>query len=150
MRKSKRLLKRGWGNIKSLVTKGERKSSSRKEIGFGFTWKRRYSLLKRSPNSLFQIIRKIKNNSYELDLPPSYNLSNSFNVCDLSPSDIAYKNLWSKSLKEGDDNECLTTHDTIQALPMRITRSMSRGETFIPSTLSILHFIMLISLSGIS
>ena len=47
----------------------------------------------------FQVIRKINNNAYELDLPPTYNISNSFNVCNLSPFDIGFKNLWSNSLQ---------------------------------------------------
>jgi len=62
----------------------------------------------------FQVIRRIDNNAYELDLPPNYNISNSFNVCDLSPFDIGFKNSWSNSLQEGEDDEGLTTQRTIE------------------------------------
>jgi len=43
----------------------------------------------------FQILRKINNNAYELDLHSSYNISNSFSVSDLSPFDVRLKNSWS-------------------------------------------------------
>jgi len=79
----------------------------------------------------------MNNNAYELDLPPSYNMSNSFNVCDISPFDVRYKNSWLNSLQEGEDDEELTTQDTMKALPRRITGSMTRGKTFIPSSLSL-------------
>jgi hypothetical protein len=33
----------------------------------------------------FKVIRKINDNAYEIDLPSTYSVSNSFNVVDLSP-----------------------------------------------------------------
>ena len=73
----------------------------------------------------FQILKRINNNAYELDLPPSYNVSNSFNVSDLSPFDIGLKNSWSNSLQEGEDDEDVTTSSSSkEANPRRITRSM--------------------------
>jgi len=58
-------------------------------------------------------------------------------VCDLSPSDVGYKNSWSNSLQEGEDDEGLTTQDAMEALLRRITRSMSREETSNLSSLSL-------------
>ena len=78
----------------------------------------------------FQVIRKINNNTYELDLPPSYNISNSFNVCDLSPLDVGFKNLWMNSLQEGEDDEGVTTPSSMENLSRRITRSMTKREAF--------------------
>jgi len=85
----------------------------------------------------FQVIRRINNNAYELDLPPSYNISNSFNVCDFSPFDVGFKNSWLNSLQEGDDEGLTTTTATLEAPSRTITRSMSREESSIPSSLSL-------------
>jgi len=102
-----------------------------------FPTQRKSKLLPRGDGP-FQVIRRINNNAYELDLPPNYNISNSFNVCDLSPFNVGFKNLWSNSLQEGEDDEGLTNHDTsIESPSRRITRSMSRGESSIPSPLSL-------------
>jgi len=73
-----------------------------------FPTQRKFKLLPRGDGP-FQVIRRINNNAYKLDLPPSYNISNSFNVCDLSPFDVGFKNLWSNSLQEGEDDEGVTT-----------------------------------------
>jgi len=102
-----------------------------------FPTQRKSKLLPRGDGP-FQVIRRINNNAYELDLPPRYNISNSFNVCDLSPFDVGFKNLWSNSLQEGEDDEGVTTTTTsLEAPSRRITRSMSRGESSIPSSLSL-------------
>lgn len=47
----------------------------------------------------FQVVRKINNNAYELELPPSYNMSHTFNVSDLSPFDIDVANVVAFSLR---------------------------------------------------
>ena len=104
--KSRKPLRGELRNNKRMVTREERKSFSKREIGYG--------------------------------LPPSYNISNSFNVCDLSPFDIGFKNSWSNSLQEKEDDEGVTNNNTsIEAPSRRITRSMSRGESSIPSPLSL-------------
>jgi len=99
-----------------------------------FPTQRKYKLLPRGDGP-FQVIRRINNNAYELDLPPSYNISNSFNVCDFSPFDVGFKNSWSNFLQEGEDDEGVTT--SLEAPSRRITRIMSRGESSIPSSLSL-------------
>jgi len=100
-----------------------------------FPTQRKSKLLPRGDGP-FQVIRRINDNAYELDLPPSYNISNSFNVCDLSPFDVGFKNSWSNSLQEGEDDEGVTT-TTLEAPSRRITTSMYRGESSIPSSLSL-------------
>ena len=99
-----------------------------------FPTQRKSKLLPRGDGP-FQVIRRINNNAYELDLPSSYNISNSFNVCDLSPFDIGFKNSWLNSLQEGEEDEGVTT--CLEGPSRRITRSMSRGESFMPSPLSL-------------
>jgi len=101
-----------------------------------FPTQRKSNLLPRGDGP-FQVIRRINNNAYELDLPLSYNISNSFNGCDLSPFDVGFKNLWSNSLQEREDDEGVTHHTTsLEAPSGRITRRMSRGESSIRSSLS--------------
>jgi len=73
-----------------------------------FPTQRKSKLLPRGDGP-FQILKRINNNAYELDLPSSYYVSNSFNVSDLSPFDIGLKNLWSNSLQEGEDDKDVTT-----------------------------------------
>ena len=52
-----------------------------------FPTQRKSKLLPRGDGP-FQILKRINNNDYKLDLPSSYNVTNSFNVSDLSPFDI--------------------------------------------------------------
>jgi len=53
----------------------------------------------------FQIIRKINNNAYELDLPHSYSMIHTFNVSDLSPFYIGFKYSWLNSHQERRNDE---------------------------------------------
>jgi len=93
-----------------------------------FPTQRKSKLLPRGDGP-FQVIRRINNNAYELDLPLSYNISNSFNVCDLSPFDVGFQNSRSNSLQEGEDDEGVTNDDTsIEAPSRRITRSILDGS----------------------
>jgi len=49
----------------------------------------------------FQIIRKISDNAYQLDLKGNYDISSSFNVSDLSPFLVDVPDLWTNPLKGG-------------------------------------------------
>jgi len=93
-----------------------------------FPTQRKSKLLPRGDGP-FQILKRINNNDYKLDLPSSYNVSNSFNVSDLSPFDIGLKNSWSNSLQNGVDDEDVTTSlSSKEANPRSITRSMTKGK----------------------
>jgi len=93
-----------------------------------FATQRKSKLLPRGDGP-FQILKRINNNSHELDLPSSYNVSNSFNVSDLSPFDIGLRNSWSNSLEEREDDEdVITSSCSKEANPRRITRSMTKRK----------------------
>ncbi|KAA3457131.1 reverse transcriptase [Gossypium australe] len=54
-----------------------------------FPAKRRFKLLPREDGP-FQVLERINENSYKLDLPGEYNISASFNISDLSPFDADF------------------------------------------------------------
>ena len=49
---------------------------------------RRWSKLHPRRDGPFQVLERINNNAYKLDLPDEYNISAIFNVSDLSPFDV--------------------------------------------------------------
>ena len=82
----------------------------------------------------FQVIKRINDNAYELDMPNTYLGSNSFNVTDLTPFDAGFPNSWTNSLQPGeyDGNQVKDVQaDDAQAQEgaqaQRITRSMARA-----------------------
>jgi hypothetical protein len=54
------------------------------------------------------VLRKINDNSYEIDLPSSYGVSTSFNVVDLSPY-FGPEESSTTPFQEGEDDEDITT-----------------------------------------
>jgi len=76
----------------------------------------------------FQIIKRINDNSYELDLPNTYLGSNSFNVSDLTPFSTGVSNSWTNSLQPGEHDETLTDRASSELVKpsRRITRSMTQ------------------------
>src|SRR5256885_2777600 len=52
--------------------------------------------------SPFQVVEKINNNAYKIDLPGEYNVSSTFNVSDLSPFDDA--DLRTNLFEEGEND----------------------------------------------
>ena len=52
-----------------------------------FPARRRSKLLPRGDGP-FQVLAKINNNAYKLDLPSEYNINATFNVSNLSPFDV--------------------------------------------------------------
>lgn len=48
----------------------------------------RHSKLLPKGDGPFQVLERINDNAYKLDLPGEYNISASFNVVDLSPFDV--------------------------------------------------------------
>ena len=67
-----------------------------------FPAQRRSKLLPRGDGP-FQVLERINENSYRLDLPGEYNISASFNVSDLSPLDVDF-DLRANRFEEGEDD----------------------------------------------
>ena len=61
----------------------------------------------------FEVIEKINDNAYKVDLPGDYEVSATFNVADLSPfiPDFPPQDLRSKSFKQGEDDGNLSSPD---------------------------------------
>ncbi|PHT44947.1 hypothetical protein CQW23_14105 [Capsicum baccatum] len=59
-------------------------------------------------NGPFQVLERINDNAYKIDLPPEYQVHNTFNVCDVSLVDAVeddqIMNLRSNSSQDGEDN----------------------------------------------
>ena len=102
----------------------------------------------------FQVLKRINNNAYELDMPDTFLGSHTFNVSDLTPSSVGLQNSWSNSLQLGeydgdqaqvdmeanqqDQEEVEAQMEDAhrgQSAPQRLTRSMfkalgARGQLF--------------------
>ena len=56
----------------------------------------------------FQVLERLNDNAYKIDLPSEYQVHNTFNVCDLSPfptlDDDDASNLRSNSFQEGEND----------------------------------------------
>ena len=50
----------------------------------------------------FQVLKRINDNSYELDMPDTYLGSHTFNISDLTPFSVGLQNSWSNSLQLGE------------------------------------------------
>ncbi|PHU16772.1 hypothetical protein BC332_12467 [Capsicum chinense] len=76
----------------------------------------------------FQVLERINDNAYKIDLPPEYQVHNTFNVCDLSRVETVEDgndpNLRTNSLQDGED-------DTGIPSSRPFTQSQAQGE--IPS-----------------
>ena len=76
----------------------------------------------------FQVIKRINDNAYELDMPNTYLGSNSFNITDLTPFDAGFPNSWTNSLQPGEyDRNQVEDAQAHEAQAQRITRSMARA-----------------------
>ena len=76
----------------------------------------------------FQVLKRINDNAYELDLPDTYLGSHSFNISDLTPFSTGLPNLWGNSLPPGEHDGDLgegAPTDPTQPLK-RKTRSMTQ------------------------
>ena len=76
-------------------------------IGFGFTRKdcfptQRKSKLMPRGDGPFQVLKRINNNAYELDMSDTYLGSHTFNISDLTPFSVGLQNSWSNSLQLGE------------------------------------------------
>src|SRR3989442_13245218 len=95
MKKPRKELKKGIKPMLIRLTKVGKMSNFRKEIGFWVHFrKERFPLQRKNKlqprgDGPFQVVEKINNNAYKIDLPGEYNVSSTFNVSDLSEFDDA-------------------------------------------------------------
>lgn len=83
------------------------------------------SKLQQRGDGPFEVLEKIGDNAYKVDLKGKYNVSSPFNVADLSLYDS--NDSWSNPLQEGEDNmvQPNTTRDPLGVPIGPITRSKS-------------------------
>ncbi|KAL7593504.1 hypothetical protein Lser_V15G33880 [Lactuca serriola] len=93
-----------------------------------FAAQRRSKLLPRGDGP-FQVLERINDNAYKLDLPGEYNVSATFNVTDLAPFDVGSDLRTNPFQEEGNDaNPQLSTKDPNQMPDGPVTRA--RAKTF--------------------
>lgn len=73
----------------------------------------------------FQVLEKINDNAYKIDLPGEYNVSSTFNVSDLSLFD-AGEDSRTNLFKEGGNDALHTSNDPFQLSQGPITRSKAK------------------------
>ena len=77
-------------------------------IGWIHTRKERFPNQRKSKlnprgNRPFQVLAKINDNAYKIDLPGEYNVSSTFNVSDLTPFDIGSDSMTNPFEEKGND-----------------------------------------------
>jgi hypothetical protein len=94
--------------------------------------KERFPASKRSKLHLrgdgpFQVLARINNNAYKLDLPGEYNISATFNVFDIPPFDVG-DDLRTNPFEErgNDENQHASLKDPLHVLVELITRVRSK------------------------
>jgi len=67
----------------------------------------------------FEVLERINDNVYKVDLPRDYGVSAPFNVADLSPfhPDDSPIDLRIKSFQQGQDDRVLPSHDLVHDVP---------------------------------
>ena len=91
-----------------------------------FPTQRRSKLLPRGDGP-FQILERINDNAYKLDLPGEYNVSASFNVTDLNPFDVGDDLRTNPFQEEGNDaNQSTTPKEPIQVPIGPVTRARAK------------------------
>ncbi|KAI3453583.1 hypothetical protein Pfo_010246 [Paulownia fortunei] len=86
---------------------------------------RRSKLLPRGDGP-FQVMERINDNAYKLELPGEYGVSASFNVSDLSPFDVGDEDLRTNPFQEGENDKNKITHSCIQE--GELTRGLGRTQ----------------------
>ncbi|GKV49728.1 hypothetical protein SLEP1_g56464 [Rubroshorea leprosula] len=75
----------------------------------------------------FQVLKRVNDNAYKLDLPSEYNVSATFNVTNLSPFDAVDDLRTNPFQEEGNDiNPSLTLKDSIQVPVGLITKARAK------------------------
>ena len=88
---------------------------------------RRRSKLHPRGDDPFQVLARINNNTYKLDLPGEYNISATFNFFDISPFDVG-EDLRTNPFEErgNDDNQQASLKDPLHVPVRSITRAKSK------------------------
>ena len=71
----------------------------------------------------FQVLARINDNAYKLDLPGEYNISATFNVSDLSPFDVGDNLRMNPFEERGNDENQQALKDPLHVLVGPITRA---------------------------
>jgi hypothetical protein len=88
---------------------------------------RRRSKLHPRGDGPFQVLARINNNAYKLDLPGEYNISATFNVSDLSPFDVGDDSRTNPFEERGNDgNQQASLKDPLHVPVGPITRARSK------------------------
>jgi hypothetical protein len=91
-----------------------------------FPAKRRSKLLPRGDGP-FQVLERINDNTYKLDLPGEYNVSATFNVTDLSPFDVGDDLRANHHQEEGNDgDQGAASKDLVQVPIGPVTRARAK------------------------
>lgn len=82
----------------------------------------------------FQVFERINKNAYKIDLPPEYQVHNTFNVCDLSQvemiEDDNNPNLRTNSLQDGEDD---TGISSLRPFTQNQARELQQLQTLLKS-----------------
>ena len=87
---------------------------------------RRWSKLHPRGDGPFQVLKRINDNAYKLDLPSEYNISATFNIFDLSPFDIGDDSRMNPFEERGNDENHKAFKDLLHVLVGPITKSRSK------------------------
>ena len=87
---------------------------------------RRRSKLHPRGDGLFQVLERINDNAYKLDLPGENNISATFNVSDLSPFDVGDDSRTNPFEERGNDENHKTFKDPLHVLVGSITKVRSK------------------------
>ena len=86
----------------------------------------RQSKLHPRGNGPFQVLERINDNAYKLDLPGEYNISATFNVSDLSPFDVGDDSRTNPFEERGNDENQQAFKDPLHVLAGPITKARSK------------------------
>ena len=87
---------------------------------------RRRSKLHPRGDGLFQVLERINDKAYKLDLPGEYNISATFNVSDLSPFDVGDHSRMNPFEERGNDENQQAFRDPLHVPVGPITRARSK------------------------
>ena len=87
---------------------------------------RRRSKLHPRGDGPFQVLERINDNAYRLDLPGEYNISATFNVSDLSPFDVGDDSRMNPFEERGNDENQQAFKDPLHIPVGSITKARSK------------------------